>query len=251
MTFRTVLLSLAIVAVAGCGGDDATAVTSGPSDQELEVRRLEAEARIAEANARASDDAPASTSASDAEASDAEAADVARAPASTPETSRSSGSATSGSASTRPGLTGLPPATASDTYTTLVDGTRPFRFCQTYRQSAVSRYEGMELCYTGTVRQEGTTIIGSGEKDTENGRTLSGAARTDMRIEGYLYNDLTLRFNFTDQGARRVARGAASFPEAGYDGGCEGHGWRDATFQTDAANSSGSATFFVEQNCGV
>ena len=72
-----------------------------------------------------------------------------------------------------------------------------------------------------------------------------------MRIEGYLYNDLTLRFNFTDQGARRVARGAASFPEAGYDGGCEGHGWRDATFQTDAANSSGSATFFVEQNCGV
>ncbi|PAP74361.1 hypothetical protein B1759_18215 [Rubrivirga sp. SAORIC476] len=69
-----------------------------------------------------------------------------------------------------------------------------------------------------------------------------------MRIEGYLYDDLTLRFDFTDQGARRVA---ASFLEAGYDGGCEGHGWRDATFQTDAANSSGSATFIAEQNCGV
>lgn len=248
MTRSLLLLPLVLVLpLAACGG----------GDSEAEARIAEANARVAEAEARLAEAQMGTTDAPDTDATPVEEPSSPAAEPSAPAASSSSGSSSSGSSSgsssssTRPGLTGLPPATASATYTNLVDGTRPFRFCPTYQQSAVSRYQGMELCYTGTLRQEGTKIIGSGEKDTENGTKLRGSARTPFRIEGYLYNDLTLRFNFTDQGARRVARGSADFPESGLNSGCEGHGWQGGSFQTDAANSSGRASMFIEQQCDV
>ncbi|MEM1054548.1 MAG: hypothetical protein AAGI52_03400 [Bacteroidota bacterium] len=241
---RSFFVLVLFLAVAACGGEDA------PTD--AEARIAEAEARVAEAEARAAEaEARAAAVTTDTDAPDTAATPVQEAE-SNPTPSGSSSDSSSSSTSTRPGLTGLPTATASATYTTLVDGTRPFRFCQTYQQTAVSRYQGMELCYTGTLRQDGTKIIGSGEKDSENGTALTGTRRTPFRIEGYLYDDLTLRFNFTDQGARRVSRGSASFPESGMMSSGEGHGWNSGgTFQTDAANSSGPSTFFIQQDSGV
>jgi hypothetical protein len=245
MTFRPFVLCLAMVAVAGCGGDDAPAA---PSDQELEVRRLEAEARLAEARAR---DGGTSTSSDAAVAAPTDVAAVpAPAASGTAAAPRGTAGGSSGSSSTRPGLTGLPPSANPPA---LIDGTQEFTFCPTYVRSAVSRYQGMELCYTGTVRQEGNKIVGTGSKDTENGQALRGAARSPFRIEGYIYDDYTVRFNFTDQGERRVSRGSVDLPESGFSEGCTSMGWQTGgTFQTDAANSSGTATMTISRpDCGA
>lgn len=245
MSLRTLLLCLSLVAVAGCGGRDRP---DSPSDAELEVRRLEAEARLAEARVREADTAP--TDASDAPSTDVT-PDAHDATVSTSTSGGASVEASAGGASssgTRPGLTGLP---SEPSPPTLVTGTQPFRFCETYSRSVIDRYVGMELCYTGTLSQDGDLLVGTGTKVTENGRDLRGAARTPFRLEGRLYNDYTVRFNFTDRGERRVSRGSADFPGDAMEGGCEGMGWQRGTFQTDAANSSGTAFLFIEEQCDV
>lgn len=244
-SLRSLLLLSLVLSLSACGGsDDADA-------SEAEVRLAEANARIAEAEARAAeaeaqramaDEADLEVTTVEEESPESESSGTAS--TSTPQATPA---ATSGS-STRPGLTGLPPAPNAPDF---VDGTQRFRFCPTYRRSAIARYEGLELCYVGTLRQEGATLVGSGEKDTENGQTLRGAARTPFRIEGRIYEDYTVRFNFTDRGTRRVSRGSADFPESGLNGGCEGSVWEDGSFQTDAANSSGTASLFIQQQCDV
>lgn len=237
---RLLLALTSVLLIAGCGDD-------APTD--ADARIAEANARAAEAEARAAE-ATAAAAAASSDAPEPAPADPPPATTATGGTasSNSGSNSASRSTSTRPGLTGLPPATNSPD---LLNGTQPFRFCETYTQTAVSRYQGMELCYAGTLRQDGGAFVGSSEKDSENGRTLRGAARTDFRIEGRLYDDYTFRFNFTDKGARRVARGSASFPGDAMNGSGEGYGWPTGTFQTDAANSSGTATFFISQDAGV
>ena len=253
MPLRSLLLAVLLTPLAACGGEPepaapAAAPAAGPSDEELAVRRLEAEARLAEARLMAGDDPEPAAEPTSVPSSPETAPPRTPRPAPAAESAPAARSAPSPSAPARPGLTGLPPEpNAPD----LIDGTQPFTFCETYRRSAIARYEGMELCYVGTLRQAGDRLVGSGEKDTENGRALRGAARTPLRIEGRIYNDYAVRFNFTDRGARRVSRGSADFPESGMLSGCEGHAWQTGTFQTDAANSSGSATLFVRQRCDV
>ena len=87
--------------------------------------------------------------------------------------------------STAPGLRGLPPAGGAPE---LFSGSKPSRFCETYRQSTAERYEGRELCHEGAVRQNGDKLTGSGRKSNEDGRALTGSARASIEIEGYVYN---------------------------------------------------------------
>ena len=239
MSARFLLLALLFAAV-GCSDDPAPAAEATVSaDNDPEVRRLEAEARIAEARAR---EAEALAGAEDAdEAPDEPEAEGAPAtPAATPSSPTAS--------STRPGTTGLPAASNAPD---LIEDEESFTFCETTRRSAVDRYVGMEVCYEGTVRQEGGTLVGSGRKMSENGTQLTGAARRPFRLEGRIYDDYTVRFNYTVEGTRRVARGSADLGGDTMNGACEGTRWEPGTFQTDAANSSGSSTLFISNDCGV
>ena len=149
----------------------------------------------------------------------------------------------------RPGLEdiGFPEGTTPQ----LISGPSYFRFCETYdRTTDVSRYRDMEVCYSGDIRQEGSVLVGSGTKNAENGRDLTGSARTPIRIEGYLYPNGYLAFNYTVQGARRASRGMAHYDGELMDRGTEGVRWNGG-FHSDAANSSGSAFFFISVDNGA
>lgn len=74
------------------------------------------------------------------------------------------------------------------------------------RSSAVERYEGLRLGFRVYLRQDGDRLTGHGEKIQENGRSLPGARRTPIDLEGSVDGrEVTLRF--TERGAQRESAG--------------------------------------------
>jgi penicillin-binding protein 1A len=67
-------------------------------------------------------------------------------------------------------------------------------------------YIGLRLGYRIKLEQDGSRITGSGQKQSEDGRSLSGAARSPIRVSGTIDGD-TLTLEFTEQGARRSSGG--------------------------------------------
>jgi 1A family penicillin-binding protein len=67
-------------------------------------------------------------------------------------------------------------------------------------------YIGLRLGYRIKLEQDGNRITGRGQKSTEDGRSLSGSARSPIRVTGSLDGD-TLSLEFTEQGARRSSGG--------------------------------------------
>lgn len=67
-------------------------------------------------------------------------------------------------------------------------------------------YIGLRLGYRIKLEQDGNRITGRGQKWTEDGRSLSGSARSPIRVSGTLDGD-TLTLEFTEQGARRSSGG--------------------------------------------
>jgi penicillin-binding protein 1A len=67
-------------------------------------------------------------------------------------------------------------------------------------------YIGLRLGYRIKLEQDGSRITGSGQKQSEDGRALSGAARSPIRVSGTIDGD-TLTLEFTEQGARRSSGG--------------------------------------------
>ena len=67
-------------------------------------------------------------------------------------------------------------------------------------------YIGLRLGYRIKLEQDGGRITGRGHKWSEDGRSLSGSARSPIRVSGTLDGD-TLTLEFTEQGARRSSGG--------------------------------------------
>lgn len=237
------VLLVAVLPLAACGSDGDVPGVAGVSEAELEVRRLEAEARLAEARAREAEAAsPAAPSETEPPADGATEA----APA-TPTAPTRSVATVGAREAARPGTTGLPPAEGG---ADLFSGAKEFRFCETTRQSTLDRYVGMEVCYEGTLRQDGVRLVGEGRKASENGVPLRGGARRPIRVEGFVYGDYSVRFNYTVEGTRRLARGSADLGGDTMSSSGEGLGWPAGTFQSDAANSSGDAFLFIANPIG-
>ncbi len=67
-------------------------------------------------------------------------------------------------------------------------------------------YIGLRLGYRLKLEQDGSRITGRGQKWTEDGRSLSGSARSPISVSGTIDGD-TLTLEFTEQGARRPSSG--------------------------------------------
>jgi penicillin-binding protein 1A len=93
-------------------------------------------------------------------------------------------------------------------------------------------YEGLALGYRVYLEQRGDRIVGHGTKRSEDGRPLSGGARTPISISGSLDGG-TARLLFTERGTRRTSTG--SFRWKVRDGGDTLRG----SFASGAADSSG------------
>lgn len=67
-------------------------------------------------------------------------------------------------------------------------------------------YVGLRLGYVLELIQQGDRLTGTGQKVAENGRRLSGAARTPITVSGSVSGD-RLILSFTEQGTRRSSDG--------------------------------------------
>jgi hypothetical protein len=98
--------------------------------------------------------------------------------------------------------------------------------------SSITSFEDLELGYRIQFTQNGNVIKGSGQKVSENGRTLAAAAQTPIVLDGTVAGE-RLAMTFTEHGARR--RSAGRFVLVREDGAA----WR-GRFSSDAARSSGT-----------
>jgi 1A family penicillin-binding protein len=102
------------------------------------------------------------------------------------------------------------------------------------RSTAVPEFRGMRLGYYLELEQRGRRVVGRGRKLSENGRPITGPARTDIELDGNVQgSEVTLAFR--EQGARRASGGTFRFSVSPDSRGLGG------TFDSDAADSSGSA----------
>ncbi|HKH49537.1 MAG TPA: PBP1A family penicillin-binding protein [Thermoanaerobaculia bacterium] len=72
--------------------------------------------------------------------------------------------------------------------------------------SKYTDYVGLRLGYQIKLEQDGNRITGRGRKSTEDGRSVSGSARSPIRVSGTL-DGTTLHLTFTEEGARRSSTG--------------------------------------------
>lgn len=99
--------------------------------------------------------------------------------------------------------------------------------------STYTPYKGLTLGYTLQLQQHGSRITGSGEKVSENGRTLPVASRTPITLEG-TSSGQHLELEFTEGGRLRTSGGTLVM-DVGADGSLRGR------FSSDAAQSRGTA----------
>jgi penicillin-binding protein 1A len=74
------------------------------------------------------------------------------------------------------------------------------------QKSKVADFVGLRLGYQIKLEQDGNRITGRGRKSSEDGRAISGSARTPIRVSGRIEGD-TLHLTFTEEGARRSSTG--------------------------------------------
>ncbi len=101
--------------------------------------------------------------------------------------------------------------------------------------TAFRPYEGLRIGYTIALTQRGADIAGSGEKSSENGRLLSGKARTALEVSGTVRGD-RVTATFTEKGERRRTIGTFVWTLSESDRRMTG------TFTSTAADSRGRST---------
>jgi penicillin-binding protein 1A len=94
-------------------------------------------------------------------------------------------------------------------------------------------FVGLRLGYRIKLEQDGNRITGSGQKWTEDGRTLGGSARSRIRVSGRIEGD-TMTLEFTEQGSKRASGGGFELKLSGDRSTLRGDFW------SDVANTRGS-----------
>ena len=100
-------------------------------------------------------------------------------------------------------------------------------------QTNYKDFVGLRLGYRVKLEQDGSRITGSGQKWTEDGRTLAGSARSRIRVSGRIEGD-TMTLEFTEQGAKRSSGGGFELKLSGDRSTLRGDFW------SDVANTRGS-----------
>jgi hypothetical protein len=98
-------------------------------------------------------------------------------------------------------------------------------------QSSVEQFRTLTLGFKVQFEQRAGRISGRGIKVMENGRMISGRARTPIAVDG-VFDGQSLRLTIVEGGTRRTSRGTLALHVAG-DGSLEGE------FASDAGASSG------------
>ena len=111
----------------------------------------------------------------------------------------------------------------------------PWTITTRVESSSVDAFEGLRLGYRVELRQDGTSVSGTGRKISENGRGIARAGQTPIEVDGTIDGD-RLRLTFTERGARRPRNGTFVLTR---DGGEALRG----RFSSDAAKSAGSVEF--------
>jgi transcriptional regulator with XRE-family HTH domain len=99
--------------------------------------------------------------------------------------------------------------------------------------SAYKPFNNLSLAYRLDLRQDGNRVTGTGQKWTENGRTITAKSRTPISVAGTL-NGRRLELKFTERGTRRATGGVLRL-DVSEDGLLRGK------FESAAARSSGSS----------
>lgn len=94
-------------------------------------------------------------------------------------------------------------------------------------------FVGLRLGYRVKLEQDGNRITGSGQKWTEDGRTLAGSARSRIRVSGRIEGN-TMTLEFTEQGSKRASGGGFELKLSGDRSTLRGDFW------SDVANTRGS-----------
>jgi hypothetical protein len=92
----------------------------------------------------------------------------------------------------------------------------------------------MEIGFALSIEQNGKGITGSGQKVSENGRTLPAGSRTPIQLKGQIDGD-RIEATFYEQGTARKTNGRFVWR-------IDKAGRLTGTFVTNAARSSGKST---------
>ena len=81
-----------------------------------------------------------------------------------------------------------------------------WKVVNTVEQSSYAAYKNMEIGFSVSINQAGKDFTGTGEKITENGRSLPAAGRTPITVKGTIDGD-KVEATFTENGAVRQTNG--------------------------------------------
>ena len=129
------------------------------------------------------------------------------------------------------------PATQQpDTQTTAAvpDLTGNWTVINTVEQSAYEPYRNMKIGFNVAINQAGRDFTGTGEKISENGRSLPAAGRTPIQVKGTIDGD-KIQATFSENGAVRKTNGRFVWRIDRGSGGLTG------TFVSTAARTSGKS----------
>ena len=104
----------------------------------------------------------------------------------------------------------------------------------TVEQTSYEPYRNMEIGFTVAINQAGRDFTGTGEKISENGRTLPAAGRTPISVKGTIDGD-QIHATFSENGATRKTNGHFVWKIDTGSGGLTG------TFVSTAARARGKS----------
>jgi hypothetical protein len=147
-----------------------------------------------------------------------------------------------------PAVQTAPPTQQPDTQTTQQPQTAPqpqttaavpnlsgnWQVINTVEQTAYEPYRNMEVGFNVAINQAGRDFTGTGEKISENGRSLPAAGRTPIQVKGTIDGD-KIQATFSENGAVRKTNGRFVWRIDRGNGGLTG------TFVSTAARTSGKS----------
>ena len=139
-------------------------------------------------------------------------------------------------AATQPSQPVTQPTQQPDTQTVAAvpDLTGKWTVINTVEQTAYEPYRNMEIGFNVAINQAGREITGTGEKISENGRSLPAAGRTPIQVKGTIDGD-NIQATFSENGAARKTNGRFVWRIDRGSGGLTG------TFVSTAARTSGKS----------
>lgn len=131
---------------------------------------------------------------------------------------------------------GTQPTQQPETQTTpaVPDLTGNWTVINTVEQTAYEPYRNMEIGFNVAINQAGRDFTGTGEKISENGRSLPAAGRTPIQVKGTIDGD-KIQATFSENGAARKTNGRFVWLIDRGNGGLTG------TFISTAARTSGKS----------